>query len=456
MMEFFEENIVTMAKRDQWGSSFGFLMSTAGAAIGLGSIWRFPYMCGQNGGGAFIIVNIICVALIGLPVLISELAIGRKSRIGGASAFTALVKDHKPIWYGVGLIGLTTGLVITSYYSVISGWSLEYLYMSLTGAISELNGSNTQEYFSALTDSNQRQIIWHLIFTGATVFILLGGISGGIEKFNKISMPTLFVLLLGLAAYSLNLEAQHAAETGGQIESLRFMFIPDWSKFTMESVFRALGQAAFVLSIAIGTMVAYGSYLDSKENITKLGGIVAGMVMMVGIISAMIVFPIVFANGLEVNAGTGLVFITLPALFSQMPPFIAPLFYILIFFAAMTSSVSLLEPAISYLVDEFKFSRHFACFTAGLTSASLGIVWIGSSSLEKTGLFENVDNFISNIIIPIEAIAITMYAGWFLSHWISRKEMKHMPRWFYQLYVILCRYVAPGAVGAILLKQLFF
>lgn len=445
-----------MAKRDTWGSSFGFLMSTAGAAIGLGSIWRFPYMCGQNGGGAFIIANVICVALIGLPVLISELAIGRKSRIGGASAFTALIKKHKPLWYLVGLIGLSTGLVITSYYTVISGWSLEYLFISITGGIKELNSGNTQEYFEALTDSNNRQIIWHLIFTGATVFILLGGISGGIEKFNKIAMPALFILLLGLAVYSLSLEASHAAEIGGKMESLRFMFIPDWSKFTMDSLFKALGQAAFVLSIAVGTMVAYGSYLDSKENITKLGGIVAAMVMMVGIISAMIVFPIIFVNGLEVNAGTGLVFITLPALFSKMPAFVAPLFYILIFFAAMTSSVSLLEPAISYLVDEFKFSRHFACFSAGALSTVLGIYWIATSSLEKTGTFENVDAFISNIVIPVEAIAITMYAGWFLSTWISRKEMKHVPTWFYKTYIVLCRWVAPGAVLAILFKSLFF
>lgn len=439
-------------KRDCFGSNFGFLMSTAGAAIGLGSIWRFPYMCGQNGGGAFIIFNILCVILVGLPVLIAELAIGRRSRIGGAGAFSSLVKNHKPLWYVVGLIGLITGLIIASYYTVISGWSLEYLYISLTGAIQNLDSSNTKEYFHALTDSNNRQILWHLIFTAASVFILLGGISGGIEKFNKIAMPTLFILLIALAAYSINFEATMAAAKGTGIESLKFMFIPDWSKFTMNSAFQALGQAAFVLSIAIGTMVAYGSYLNSKENIAKLASLVALMVTLVGILSGMIVFPIVFANGLNVDEGTGLVFVTLPALFAQMPfgYIIAPAFYILIFFAAITSSISLLEPTISYLVDEFKFNRHFACFLAGGTSALLGIYWIVTSSLERIGTFENIDKIVSNIIIPIESIGIALYAGWFLSSYISRKEMSHMPSWLYKTFIFLCRWVAPIAVTTII------
>ncbi len=428
--------------RDSWASSFGFLMSTAGAAIGLGSIWRFPYICAQNGGAAFVLLELLLIALIGLPVLISEFAIGRKSRLGGAGAFSSLLKENKAIAYGLGLLCIITGLVLTSYYTVISGWSLEYLYISITGALSKLSATNSEAYFQALIDSPERQIFWHLIFSLASIWVLWGGISGGIEKFTKIAMPVLFLLLLSLAIYSLWLEAQ----SGKGLQSLRFLFVPDWSKLSWASVSIALGQSMYVLSIAIGTMVAYGSYLNSKENIAKLSLIIAVMSVSVGLISAVIVFSIAFVNGLEVNAGTGLVFITLPALFSTMPPIIAIAFYVLLFFAAITSSISLLEPSISYLVDEFKFTRRYACVLAGALSIVLGLVWIWTDSLEKNTNLENIDMFISNIMIPLGSIGIAIYAGWFLSVYISRKEMQGLAPWLFRIYLFLCRWVLPLVV----------
>lgn len=444
-------------KRDSWTNNFGFVMAAAGAAIGLGNIWRFPYTCGENGGGAFLIVYLACVFLIGMPVLVAELLIGRHSQKGGAGAFSKLVKKRKQFWRGVGFVGILAGFLITSYYTIIAGWTLEYLWQSVTGGLVSLNdAAGSQTFFSDFMASDQRQIFWHVIFTLITLLILMGGVSGGIEKVAELLMPILLFILIGLAFYGLNLESNMAKLNEVPTKALEFLFNPKWEQFTGESMFQALGQAAFSLSIAVGTMVAYGSYLDKKENIANLGAIVVVMDTMVGILGGLVIFPIVFAFGLDPEAGTGLIFVTLPALFNQIPggAILAPSFYILLFFAALTSSISLLEPAITHFVDEMNYKRIPAVLLTGSASILLGIVWILTGSLELDGLFTNIDKFISNLVVPLMAIFIAVFTGWFVEKRISRKELKQVPQLFYQIFIFLLKWVCPLVVGVILIRGL--
>lgn len=442
-------------KRDSWSNNFGFIMATAGAAVGLGNIWRFPYTCGENGGGAFILVYLLCVFFIGMPVLISELAIGRASGQGGAGAFSALVKKNKKLWYSLGFLGIFVGFLITSYYTIIAGWTMEYLWDALTGVFNNMDSSSS-EFFKEFMASDSRQIFWHVIFTTITVAILFGGVSGGIEKMAEILMPILLFILFGLAIYGLSLESNIAAQAGKATKALNFLFQPDWSKFTSQSIFQALGQAAFSLSIAVGTMVAYGSYLNKKENITGLGAIVVCMDTLVGLLGGVVIFPIVFAFGLDPQAGTGLIFETLPNLFAQVPGgnILAPLFYLLLFFAALTSSVSLLEPAITYLIDAFKVKRNIAVISTGVLSTLLGIIWILTNSLEMDGLFTNIDKLVSNLLVPLTAVGISLFMGWFVEKKLIEKELSQTPKIIFSIYRILLKWVCPVVITVILIRGL--
>ena len=442
-------------KRDSWSNNFGFIMATAGAAVGLGNIWRFPYTCGENGGGAFILVYLLCVFFIGMPVLISELAIGRASGQGGAGAFSALVKKNKKLWYSLGFLGIFVGFLITSYYTIIAGWTMEYLWDALTGVFNNMDSSSS-EFFKEFMASDSRQIFWHVIFTVITVSILFGGVSGGIEKMAEILMPILLFILFGLAIYGLSLESNLAAQAGKATKALNFLFQPDWSKFTSQSIFQALGQAAFSLSIAVGTMVAYGSYLNKKENITGLGAIVVCMDTLVGLLGGVVIFPIVFAFGLDPQAGTGLIFETLPNLFAQVPGgnILAPLFYLLLFFAALTSSVSLLEPAITYLIDAFKVKRNIAVISTGVLSTLLGIIWILTNSLEMDGLFTNIDKLVSNLLVPLTAVGISLFMGWFVEKKLIEKELSQTPKIIFSIYRVLLKWVCPVVITVILIRGL--
>lgn len=446
------------AKRDSWSNNFGFIMATAGAAVGLGNIWRFPYVCGENGGGAFLIAYVACVILIGMPILWAEIAIGRSSGQGSGGAFDTLVKKKKKLWKLVGLLGVLIGFLVTSYYTIIAGWTLEYLWQSFQGGLSNITGTETQAVFDTFMADNSRQVFWHVIFTLITVTILLGGVSGGIEKVAEILMPILLFILVGLAIFSVSLELDMAAEAGKVAKGLQFLFTPDWSKFTGQSFYMALGQAAFSLSIAAGTMVAYGSYLNKKENIPALGSIVVLMDTSVAILGAIMIFPIVFAFGLNPEAGTGLVFVTLPALFAQIPAgyVIAPVFYILLFFAALTSSISLLEPAITHLIDEFKSSRVRACIITGAVSIVLGILWIFTNTLEYDSIFTNIDKLISDLLIPLEALLIAAFVGWAWDKRSSVRQFRNVPRWMYRAWHYACKWLCPIAIGVILIRGLEF
>ena len=447
-------------KRDQWSNRFGFVMAAAGAAVGLGNIWRFPYVCGENGGGAFIIAYIGCVFLLGMPVVWAELMIGKESGHGSGGAFRALAKNNKKLWTAVGTLGVVIAFIVTSYYTIIAGWTLEYLLESLKSLFSgNLDAITDPKYFETFMADDGKQIFWHGMFTIMTAGIIIKGISGGIEKVTEVLMPILLLILVGLAVFALNMEAGLAAEAGTHAKSIDFLFKPDWDNFTGRSFFHALGQAFFSLSIAVGTMVAYGSYLDKKENVPQLGSIVVLMDTGVALLGGLVIFPIVFSFGLNPEAGTGLVFVTLPKLFSQMPfgNIIAPLFYVLLFFAAITSSVSLLEPVVTHLIDEMKKTRSWSCLMAGLASFIAGSIWILTNSLETKSIFTNVDKLVSDMLIPLSAIAICIFAGWIMDKKLIKEDLaNHVPEIVIHIWRYSCKWLAPLAMSFILIRGLFF
>ena len=447
------------SSREQWGDKLGFIMATAGAAVGLGNIWRFPYICGQNGGGAFILAYIICIALISGPILIAEIMIGRASGKGSGSAFVSLIQNkNSKLWRFIGVAGVLISFLLVSYYSIVAGWTLEYLWQALQGNLTSFSGENSQTFFDEFMASDSRQIFWHIFLTFLTAVILLRGISKGIEKLSKILMPVLLVLLFALAVFGISVEwsAMENPTSIFDLKSIQFLFLPDWSKFTTDSIFQALGQAAFSLSIAVGTLIAYGSYLSKKENIVNLGSMVIGMDTMVAMLAGVLIFPIVFASGLSPSQGTGLIFVTLPNLFAQMPngSLLVALFYLLIFFAALTSMISLLEPGITHLIDEMKMSRPKACITLATASSVLGVVWILVSSLQQEFLFFNIDKIVSNLLIPLEALGVSIFASWVLDKAISQQELASSGKTFYQAWFFMLKWLCPVAILVILVKGL--
>ncbi len=431
-----------MPKREHWSNKFAFVMATGGAAIGLGSIWRFPYVCGENGGAAFLLAYLFCVIVIASPILIGEITLGKTARRGSGGAFRLMALSYKKFWNIVGIFAVILGFLIMTYYSIIAGWTLEYLYQSITGGLTSLDASQAEGFWQSFMLNEPRQIFWHLVFTLIVVAVIFTGLRAGIEKLSEILMPLLFLILIGLVIFALNLEADLSAAP----RALTYLFTPDWSKFTSESFFMALGQATFSLSLAMGTMTAYGSYLDDDvNNVPMLGGIVIAMDTIVAILSALIIFPIIFTYGLNPEAGTGLIFVTLPALLAKIPAglVIAPIFYALLFFAALASAISLLEPAVTHLVDEHHWQRQRAAVLVGITSILLGALWIITNSLESKSLFLNIDRFCSDILVPVSTLATTIYLGWFSSVLDN-----------YKFGRLLVKYLCPIGIGWILIRGL--
>ena len=398
-------------KRDSFGSRFGALVAMAGSAVGLGNLWRFPYLVGENGGAAFIIVYIALSFLICLPIFISEFVIGRRSQENAFAAFRDLSKGSA--WRWVGMFTVIVPLIVLSYYSVIGGWSFEYLFKSITFSFT---GSGTQTamstMFSDFVSSTWAPIIMHTIFMLATTLIVMVGIKDGIEKFSKVMMPMLFVMVLAIAVYSLTLP--------GAGKGIDYLFNPDFSKIDGKACAAALGQAFFSLSIGFGTILTYASYVDKKENIMFQSTATAVSDLMFALIAGIAIMPAVFAFGLNPQSGPGLVFETLPYVFSQMPAggVVAIVFFVALLVAALTSSISMLEVAVAYLVEEKKFSRvsacillFFICWAVGaLCSLSFGPL----SDLKIAGrtIFDFFDNLSSNVLMTLGSLLTVLFVGW--------------------------------------------
>jgi NSS family neurotransmitter:Na+ symporter len=436
-------------KREHWASKFGFVLAATGSAVGLGNMWRFPYKAGEFGGGAFVLVYLAAVIAMGIPVLIAEFIIGRSTQKNPVGAFRAL-RNNK-FWPLVGWLGVLTGFVILSYYCVVGGWILKYIFSSLTSAFETGAAGGRFESFLA---SPAEMVLWHGIFMGFTIFIVRGGISSGIEKWSKILMPAFIILLLILMVNSL---FSPGAEKG-----INFLLKPDFSKLTREGVLEALGSAFFSLSLGMGAMLTYGSYLDKDTNISVSSLEIAFLDTFCAIIAGLMIFPIVFTYNMNPQAGPGLFFITLPEVFASMPAgqLIGITFFVLVAFAAITSAVSLLEVVVSFVMDEFGWTRKkadyllgFVIFLAGIPSALSFNIWSGFTAWGGKNIFDILDSLASNFMLPIGGFFIAIFAGWILTHGEKEAEIKKVENafHFYDIWHILIQYVTPVALLIVLL-----
>ena len=446
-------------KRDSFGSRFGALVALAGSAVGLGNLWRFPYLVGENGGAAFIVIYILMSFLICLPIFICEFVVGRRSQENAYSSFRDL--SGGSAWRYVGVMTVISPLIVTSYYSVVGGWSVEYLFKSLTFAFTS-NGSQTQinTMFTDFVSSSWLPLICHTVFLFVTAVIVAAGVKGGIEKFSKIMMPLLFVMVLGIAIYSVTLP--------NASKGLDYLFKPDFSKIDAKSCAAALGQAFFSLSIGFGTIMTYASYVSKKENILFQSLATASSDLIFAMIAGVAIMPAVFAFGLNPQSGPGLVFETLPFVFSQMPAggAVAILFFAALLVAAITSSISMFEVGVAYLVEERRMSRMTACSIVFVgcwllgTLCSLSFGPLSDVHIFGRTIFDFFDNLSSNVLMTLGSLLTVLFVGWRLKkadiydEFTNGGTLRTNVKIFGVLWFII-RYIAPLAVLFIFLFGLF-
>lgn len=445
--------------RDTWGSKAAFILAAAGSAIGLGNIWGFPTVAGQNGGAAFLLIYLAAVAFIGAPVMLSELIVGRRTQRNPVGAFKALVPGTA--WVVVGGLGVLTGLVILSFYSVIAGWSLSYIFKTLAGTFQA--GTDTEAIFNDLAGRATPAIFWHLLFMILTIYVVLGGIRDGIERWTKVLMPMLFAILVLLAVRAVTLSG---AEAG-----LSFYLKPDFSKVTGTVVLSAIGQAFFSLSLGMGAMITYGSYVSKRDDLVSSAGWVVLADTTIAILAGLIIFPTLFHAGLEPGTGgPGMVFVVLTSLLSSIPP--APYggiifgtgFFLLLAIAALTSSVSLLEVVISWAVDERGMSRRKAAITFGSIAFVLGIpsalsngavAWLTSIPGIGMDFLSFLFMLFGQYSLVIGALLISLFVGWVWGVKAAGVEVQENDGKFPlgRTWAFLIRFAAPTAIVAILVKM---
>ena len=438
----------------QWSSRMAFILAASGSAIGLGNIWKFPYLAGDNGGGAFVIVYLLCVVAIGIPIMIAETMLGRRGRQSPINTMLSLAEEAKasPHWHYAGWLGVTAGFLILSYYSVIAGWSMAYILKVGGGFMEHASAATAQSVFLELKASPDIQAIWHTAFMVATMLIVSRGINEGLERATRVMMPGLLIMLVVLDIYAMT--------TGGFGQGMAFLFEPDFSKLSGASVLTAMGQAFFSLGLGMGSIMVYGSYLPDHVSIAKSSLVVAAADTLVALMAGAAIFPIVFANQLEPGMGPGLIFETLPIAFGKMPggSLFGLVFFLLVFFAAITSAIALIEPAVAYLSENRGLSRAAASWWSGLVCWALGLgtvfsfnagsgaTWFGKN------FFELVDFLTADIMLPVGGILVAVFAGWIVKREASEAELEMGGA--YGLWRALARYVAPFGVGLVFLRAI--
>lgn len=449
------------AKHEHWSSGFTFLLAAVGSAVGLGNIWRFPYVVGENGGGAFVIIYLAIVFLIGIPLLMTELSIGRKTQASPVTAMTAMGKGSKipALWTGIGWSYLLVPLGILSFYTVVAGWTLDYVVGMGMGDYNDLAEGQTQEAFGELLGNPGRMIFWMTLAVGITAGIVARGIKSGLEKAVEILMPTLFVILIILVLY--------ASFTGNFLETVAFMFQPDFSKITSETVLMAAGQAFFSLSLGSGAIMVYGSYLTRDISIPKMAVGVALADTSVALLAGFAIFPIVFSSGLEHAAGPGLVFVTLPIVFDTMPfgQLFGVLFFMLLAFAAISSTISLLEPMVAHLAESGKVKRARAALYTGAGVWSMGILAAMSNNIlsdfyplaifktfESKTIMDLLDYFSANVFMLLNGLFVAIFMGWVVKRSDVLEELGLGDALVFKLWRVLIKVVAPLVVGYIFIE----
>lgn len=440
----------------EWSSRFAFILAATGSAVGLGNIWKFPYITGENGGGAFVIVYLLCIATIGIPIMIAETMMGRRGRQSPINTLKTLTKEAgaNKNWHYLGWMGVIAGFLILSYYSVIAGWSIAYVVKAFFGDFSGESAVRISGLFTDLQADPIQQVIWHTIFMVATMTVVARGVRGGLEKAVRFLMPSLFVLLMLLVAYAMT--------TGAYMQGLEFLFKPDFTELTAKSVLTAMGHAFFTLSLGMGSIMVYGSYLPKNISIAKTAVVIAGADTLVALLAGIAIFPIVFANGLEVGSGPGLIFETLPIAFGSMTGgwLFGLLFFILLVFAALSSAISLIEPAVAWCVERFDIERKYACIGMGFVTWLLGIgtvlsfnEWSGFTLFGAT-FFESLDYLTANIMLPLGGLFIAVFAGKIMLKEHSKEELNLGSDILFSVWKFLVTYIAPAAVFIVFLNVL--
>ncbi|HPJ60311.1 MAG TPA: sodium-dependent transporter [Bacteroidales bacterium] len=443
------------SERDYFSGRFAVVAAVTGSAIGLGNIWRFPYVAGENGGGAFLLIYLVCVLAIGVPVMTSEFVIGRLAQRNPYGAFKKLAPG-KP-WFLIGLMGVAAAFMILSFYTTVAGWTLEYLYQSVTGNLVGKNDVELTAMYDNFLGSSFRPLLWFLIFMGMTGYIIISGVREGIEKYTKVMMPFLFVLLILLCVRSLTLPGAGAG--------LKFLFHPDLSKVTPKTILEALGQSFFSLSIGMGTLITYASYIKKDENLASSAGMITLADTAVAVIAGIAIFPAVFALGGSPASGTGLVFIVLPGIFSKMPlgSIFAFIFFLLLSIAALTSTISVLEVIVAYLVEELKMSRRKATIAATLSVSVLGIITVLSFGALKDiqlagkNIFGMLEYLTSNIMLPVGGFFIVIFIGWFFSRDLTARELTNegaLKGTLLPVFMFIVKFIAPVAIAMVFLYSL--
>ncbi|WP_408956337.1 sodium-dependent transporter [Natroniella sp. ANB-PHB2] len=440
-------------KRESWTSKLGFILAAAGSAVGLGNIWRFPYITGENGGAIFLLIYLVAVILIGYPVLLTEMSLGRKSHKNPVGAFKAIARDNTP-WWLVGALGVFTGFTILSYYSVIAGWSMAYIVKAANGFIAEADFAGVfVEHISGVGEP----LLWHGVFMAITVGIISAGVVKGIQKAVKVLMPILFLLLVVLVFRSVTLSGAGAG--------LVYYLAPDFSQITAQTLNDAIAQAFFTLSLGMGAMITYGSYLSDDDNIADSAGYVLGFDVLIAILAGLAIFPAVFALGLSPDAGPGLTFITLPAVFAEMPlgALFGFLFFVLLTIAAVTSSISLLEVVVAYMVDEHQWERKKAAQIIGIVVFVVGIPpLLGYSALSDIqflgmDILDTYDWFANSIFLPVGGLLTAIFAGYvwrtddILDEINQGNSVLKIGVWF----KIMIKYIIPPAIAVIMFVSIW-
>lgn len=431
-----------------WSSKLAFVLAVTGSAVGLGNIWKFPYIAGEYGGGAFVLVYLIAVFAVGLPIMTSEILLGRRGRRNPIATMRILGTEEGSTrhWQWLGAIGVLAGFLILSFYSVIAGWILSYIGKTVTGTFTGASPMQISALFKATSNDWMGTTAWHTVFMVMTVVVVALGVQHGLERAVRILMPLLMVLLMVLVVFSyLKGDFQRGWD---------FMFQPNFQALTSEGVLVALGQAFFTLSIGMGTVMAYGAYLPEGAPITSSAMTVVLADTLVAIMAGLVIFPIMFANGLDPASGPGLVFEALPLAFGQMPGgvFFGTLFFLLVSFAAWTSSIGLIEPAVAWIVETFYRPRTEAAILVGIAAWLLGLGTVFSFSIWQDKLFwqgtvfDNLEYVSTNILLPLGGLLITVFAGWVLCRNSSSEELDIGTGPLYRGWRLMARFVAPIAV----------
>ena len=437
-----------------WIGKWTFILAATGSAVGLGNIWGFPYKAGTNGGGAFVLIYLGCILIIGLPIMISEIIIGRRAGNSPINAMKkiAIESNRSSIWQLVGWSGIFAGILILSFYSVIAGICLNYIFIAFTS-----NGLiSSPDQFSSVISSPINLIAWHTIFIVLTALIVSAGVKDGIGRMVKILMPMLGFLMIFMVVYSMI--------NGNFSQAMSFLFAPDFSNVTSDTLLQAMGQAFFSFSLGMGSIMAYGAYMPKNQNVVNSSFTVASLDTLIAILAGLAIFPIIFAFNLEPNSGPGLVFVSMLSAFNQMQfgQLIGPLFFILLSVAALSSSISLLEPGVAYLSEEGVLSRKSSAiiisifiWILGLGSAFSFNIWSDFNLIGNKNFLDSMDFLANQILLPLGGMLIAIFVGWYMDKSLIKSEVGVTNSLLYRMWRFFVKFVAPLCVGYIFYRQFF-